>query len=310
MKLTKRILALATAMLMLLALVACEAGGNGDVTTAAPDGTKDPAVNSTAADPGTTKAPEATQSPETTKEPANTEPATTAAPETEAPLAVDSISKSEMDILRLAMPINLPDGSDFEILTRLMCMDNDADYTVGGNSKGSTKFVGEAEGAVYGKAICFAGKADSQDSRGEIEISPAEVKCVEGARGILFYVDFSHLTPEEGKEMCASVTINTNSVRSRGTGDNGTAVAWYFLDGIWTQTTNINACRLQIPQGFAGWIYVPATSFTQSSDGLYWNSATGTFTDTVYVDNMRCYTDGYKYSADSYVIFDELTFIK
>ncbi len=311
MKLTKRILALATAALMLLSLVACTTGGNGEITTTAPNDSKDPtpAGTTAAADP-TTKAPEASKSPETTKEPAKTEPATTAAPETEAPLAVDSISKSEMDILRLAMPISLPDGSDFEILTRLMCMDNDADYTVGGNSKGSTKFVGESEGAIYGKAICFAGKADSKDSRGEIEVSPAEVKCVEGARGILFYVDFSHLTPEEGKEMCASVTINTNSVRSKGTGENGSAVAWYFLDGIWTQTTNINACRLQIPQGFAGWIYVPATSFTQTSDGLYWNSATNTFTDTVYVDNMRCYTDGYKYSADSYVIFDEITFIK
>ncbi len=310
MKFQKRIFSLVAVMFLILSIVACDNVGGDD--SKLPETSNVLASTDTTAPtvPDTSKTAETTKSPETTQIPAKTEPVTTAEPETEPPLAVDNISTSEMDILRLAMPLSLPDGSNFEILTRLMCFDNEDDYTISGNSKGSARFVGESEGAVYGKAISFAGKADSKDSRGEIQISPATVKCVEGARGILFYVDFSHLKVKEGAEMCASVTINTNSVRSKGSGENGTAVAWYFLDGIWTETTNINACRLQIPQGFAGWVYVPASSFTQTSDGLYWDSATNTFTDTVFIDNMRCYTDGYDYSADSYVIFDEITFIK
>lgn len=310
MKLQKRIFALVTVIILLISMAACTGTGGDDSKPQETSNLPSPADTTVAPTPETEKIPVTEKTPETTKAPEKTDPIVTTEPETEPPLAVDNISTSEMDILRLAMPMSLPDGSNFEILTRLMCFDNEDDYTVGGNSKGSVKFVGESDGAVYGKAIRFAGKADSKDSRGEIQVSPATVKCVEGARGILFYVDFSHIKVKEGAEMCASVTINTNSVRSKGTGDNGTAVAWYFLDGMWVETTNINACRLQIPQNFAGWVYVPASSFTQTADGLYWDSATNTFTDTVFVDNMRCYTDGYVYDADSYVIFDEITFIK
>ena len=292
------------------ALAGCNAGDGSDTTTA---------PTTTAAAPGTTEKADTTAKPETTALPeassnadtTDAPDATTAEPETDAPLAVDTIPDAEMTVLRLTMPQTLPDGSDFDILTRLMCCDNDEDYFISGNSAGSTSFVGEADGAVYGKAIRFAGKADSKESRGEITVQPATVRDVAGAKGILFYVDYSNVAPQEGVEMCASVTINTNTIRSQGPDcTTGSAIGWFYSDGVWTETTNIVSCRLQIPQNFKGWLYVPATSFTQTTDGEFWDAATGCFNDNFFVDNMRCYTDGYIYSADSYIIFDEITFIK
>lgn len=303
-----RIAAVAIALLMLFSFTACQNNGDGTDTTKAPAGST--GAPSTKA-PDTTKAPESTKAP-VTDAPATTAPAvvTTSEPETDAPLAVDTIPEAEMTVLRLAMPQSLPDGSNFDILTRMMCCDVESDYVIMGNSAGSAKFIGEADGAVYGNAVRFAGKADSNDKRGEITLQPATVRDVAGAKGILFYVDASNLIPAEGKEMCVSVTINTNTIRSQGPDKaTGSAVAWYYSDGIWTQTTNINACRLQIPQNFKGWLYVPATSFTQTN-GEFWDVTTGCFNDNFFVDNMRCYTDGYTYNADSYIIFDEITFIK
>lgn len=301
-----RIASIILAILMLFSFTACQKENNGDGTKA-PEGSSAAPANTTAGKPESSKAPaESTAKPtDTTKK--NDE---TTTPETDPPLAVDSISESEMSILRMAMPQKLPDNSDFSILTRMMCGDNPDDYQVSGNSSGSLKYVDETEGAVYGKAFRFAGKADAKDSRGEIQINPNYVNMVPGARGILFYVDFSHIKPAEDKKMCASVTINVNKIRSKGAdGQDGSAIAWYYQDGTWTQTTNINACRLEIPNNFKGWIYVPATSFTQS-DGEYWDPTTERFNDKFFVENMRCYTDGYTYDADSYVIFDEITFIK
>lgn len=303
-----RIAAVAIALLMLFSFTACQNNGDGTDTKATAGSTGAP---STKAPDTTKKAPESTKAP-VTDAPATTAPAvvTTSEPETDAPLAVDTIPEAEMTVLRLTMPQSLPDGSNFDIFTRMMCCDIESDYVIKGHSAGSTKFIGEADGAVYGNAVRFAGKDDSKDKRGEITLQPATVRDVAGSKGILFYVDASNLIPAEGKEMCVSVTINNNNIRSQGPDKaTGSAVAWYYSDGIWTQTTNINSCRLQIPQNFKGWLYVPATSFTQTN-GEFWDVTTGCFNDNFFIDNMRCYTDGYTYSADSYIIFDEITFIK
>ena len=306
-----RTAAIALALCMLFSLAACNAGGNGGTsTTAAGDVSSNSPEASKA--PDTTKAPEVTDKPET-KAPETTKKVETTVPETDPPLAADTIPDAEMTILRLAMPQTLPDGSTFSILTRLMCCDDEAEYSISGNSSGSTKFVDEAGGAVYGKAVCFAGKADSKDSRGEISISPNYIRDVSGAKGILFYVDFSNVKKSDNPEakMCASVTINTNNIRAQGPDKaTGSAVSYYYADGVWTQTTNINSCRQEIPDNFKGCMYIPATSYYQTYDGQYWDSATGCFNDFVFVENMRCYTDGYTYDASSTIIFDEITFIK
>ena len=78
------------------------------------------------------------------------------------------------------------------------------------------------------------------------------------------------------------------------------------MAGTWFQTSNVNACRMEIPANFVGWIYIPSTSFYGSDEAAGLGE---TFGD-IFVMNMRCYTDGYVYSADNYIIFDEIVFIK
>lgn len=313
----KSIISILIVLALALTLAACGGGDTPpDTTTATPTGSKTPSGETTKApgtDPasaGTTKA-----SAETTKAPVATTPATS---ETTAPLApvnpieFNDLTDAEKSALKAVMPETLPDNVKYEIQCRTMCFDRgEDDYLVEGNSKGSVTYVDEAGGAVYGKAIKFAAKADEKDARGEIQVSPFEDVVVQGAKGILFYVDFNNVAPAaEADKLCASVTMNTNAVRSQGpTKEAGSAVAYYYLSGAWVQTTNITSCRMQIPDNFAGWIYVPASSYYQETAGTYWDTATNTFID-IFVTNMRCYTDGYVYSADSYVIFDEITFVR
>lgn len=312
-----RIAAIMLALIMLLALVACDSEKEPQETTATP--AESSSVPEESGDESVTEAPENTKSPETTASPETQAPETkapeTTAEITEAPPKGDTISADDMTVLRLAMPAQLPDNSDFSILTRLMCCDNEDDYIVSGNSATGTKYVDEQNGAIFGKAIAFPAKDmknTDQDKRGEITLTPAnDVVSVAGAKGILFYVDMSAVTTQENGQLCASVTINTNDIRSRGPENaNNSAVAYYYLDGLWVQTTNINVCRLALPDAFKGWIYVPATSFYQDYDGRYWDSATGCFNDFFFISNMRCYTDGYVYNSEQFIIFDEITFVK
>ena len=99
--------------------------------------------------------------------------------------------------------------------------------------------------------------------------------------------------------------IATIRIDFPGNGDS-TAVAYYF-DGVnWVQTTNVNACRQQIPENFKGWLYIPSTTFYGSDE----KAGLGETFGDIFVENMRCYTDGYTYSADNYIIFDEIVFVK
>ena len=304
----KRIIAIVLCLMMVLSFVACDKG-TGETTTEAPKGTNAPADTTKAPEADTTAAP----ADETTAAPA---PETTAAPETtEAPVLADPIefdqlSATEQAALKAVMPITLPDLSAYEIVTRAMCFDRgEEDYFIEGNSAGSAQFVDVTDGAIFGKAIKVAAINDKGDNRTEIQILPYGDMDISTAKGVMFYVDFSNVVPAEGKEMCTSVTINTNKYRAKGPNNgNGdsTAVAYYYENGAWVQTTNINACRQQIPQNFAGWLYIPSTTFYGSDEG----AALGETFGDIFVQNMRCYTDGYTYSADNYIIFDEITFVK
>jgi hypothetical protein len=107
--------------------------------------------------------------------------------------------------------------------------------------------------------------------------------------------------------MCASVTLNGNNNRSNGPANSaGSAVAYYFDGNAWVQTTNVTSCRLEIPNNFAGWIYVPSSSFFDKVSG----TALGDTFGDIFLTSMRCYTDGYVYSAENYIIFDEIVFVK
>ena len=305
----KRIIAIVLCLMMVLSFVACDKG-TGETTTEAPKGTNAPADTTAAPVADTTEAPAdettAAPAPETTEAPA---PETTEAP---AGLSIEfkDLPAAEQAALKACMPANLPDLSAYEIVSRAMSFDAGPDnYYVQGNSAGSAQFVDVTGGAVFGQAIKIAAINDKGDNRTEIEVLPFLEMDISTAKGVMFYVDFSNVIPAEGKEMCTSVTINTNKYRAKGPqGGNGdsTAVSYYYDGTAWVQTTNINACRQQIPQNFAGWLYIPSTTFYGSAEA----SALGETFGDIFVENMRCYTDGYTYSADNYIIFDEIVFVK
>ena len=310
----KRIIALLLCLIMAVTAVACNKTETPAETTQAPVN-ENPTEAPEATEAPATEAPEteapATEAPETTKAPETTE-----AVETAPAYEFSSLSAAEQAALKAAMPVSLPDFSTYEIVTRAMCFDGgDADYVIQGNSKGSAKFVSEAEGAIYGQAVKIAAINDGGNNRTEIEVVPLNDMDISTAKGIMFYVDFSNVVPAtdsttgEFKKMCTSVTINTNTYRAKGPNNgngDGSAIGYYYTAGSWVQTSNINACRMEIPLNFAGWVYIPATSFY---DGTNKVGLGETFGD-IFVMNMRCYTDGYTYSADNYIIFDEIVYIK
>ena len=309
----KSIIALTLCLMMVISLAAC--GGNtdtpADTTTAAtPDTTTAAPVadDTTAAPADTTEAPA-----DTTAAPAET---TTAAPADTTPVAplapieFNDLSDADKNALKSVMPATLPDGSAFEIACRTMCFDRgEEDYMIEGNSKGSATYVDDLNGAIFGKAIKINACDDGGTKRTEIEVCPFEDVVVLGCKGILFYVDFSNVVPTgEPDKMCTSVTINRNEMRAQGPEKaTGSGIGYYYLDGAWVQTTNITACRMQIPDNFAGWVYIPATSYYDVKND---KPLTGETFEDIFVLNMRCYTDGYVYSADNYIIFDEITFVK
>ena len=300
----KRIIAILLCLIMAVSAVACN-------KTEAPAETTAAIVNENPTEaPVETEAP-ATEAPETEAPVETTEvvEATTEAPAETAPsYEWSSLSAAEQAALKAVMPVALPDFSSYEIVTRAMSFDSGIDdYVIAGNSKGSATFVSEVEGAVYGQAIKMAAKNDSKDDRAEIEVTPLGDMDISTAKGIMFYVDFSNVIDNPEKPMCTSVTINTNKYRAKGAENaTGAGIGYYYIAGTWVQTTNVNACRMEIPANFAGWVYIPATSYYGSDEAAGLGE---TFGD-IFVMNMRCYTDGYTYSADNYIIFDEIVFVK
>ena len=302
----KRIIALLLCLMMAVSAVACSSGNTPAETTKAPE-TQAPATDAPETEAPATEAP-ATEAPVETTEVVE---ATTEAPVETAPAYEwNSLSATQQAALKAVMPVSLPDFSTYEIVTRAMAFDLGADdYVVAGNSKGSTTFVTEAEGAVYGQAVKMAAINDAGSNRAEIEITPLGDMDISTAKGVMFYVDFSNVAPNPEKPMCTSVTINTNKYRAKGPNNgngNGEGIGYYYMAGTWFQTSNVNACRMEIPANFVGWIYIPSTSFYGSDEAAGLGE---TFGD-IFVMNMRCYTDGYVYSADNYIIFDEIVFIK
>ncbi len=311
----RSILALALALLMAFAMVACDNGdGNtpADTTPTADAGT----TPAPAEDDTTTPADEDTTTPAPVDTPAETTPAETDPVETTpadttplVPVDYEDLSEDDKRALKSVMPEKLPDGADFEIASRVMCFDRGADeYFIDGNSSGGVTFVDTNGGAIYGQAVKMAAQADAGGKRAEIQVAPFEDVLTEGCKGILFYVDFSNVVPSTDVEakMCASVTINTNDIRSFGDNTEGTAVGYYYTGTEWIQTTNVKSCRMEIPLNFQGWMYIPASSYYDKKASARLGE---TFGD-IFVNNMRCYTDGYTYSADQYIIFDEITFVK
>lgn len=302
----KKIIALMLCLIMVLAMIACGGETTPEVTTEDPSTpTNTPAETTKTPDETTKAADETTEAPEAT-----TEEQTTEAPETTASIEFDNLVPSDQSALLSVMPSTLPDGAVYTIACRTMTFDRGADdYIISGNSSAGTSFVDVQGGAVFGQAIKMnAIDNKNGNKRAEITVTPYGDINVAGARGVMFYVDFSNVQLSESGKMCTSVTLNENDMRSNGP-DNatGSGIAYYYDGATWTQTTNITSCRMQIPDNFKGWVYVPSSSFY---DKLNATALGETFSDDLLVLNMRCYTDGYVYSETDYIIFDEIVFVK
>lgn len=269
---------LAVLVLSLLLLVACNEKKEGEnaSTTAA----QTTAAKTTAA--------------KTTAEP-TTEEVTTAVVTTGIPAELKNL-----------MPATLPDGKKYDAAIRVDFSNGDA-YTQKRNSGSSVDVIFTQPG-IYGTGITLGLSASG--TRAEIGIEPNEfVIEPAGCSGIMFYVDFSSTNPNPDKEgCCASVTMEGNTYRANKSG--GMSVGYYFQDGVWKETKNVNACRMQLPHQFKGWVYIPATSYSNTTDtSAVLVDDNGNFVE-LNVFNFYLYTDYYDMSVPVAIVFDEVMWIR
>ena len=276
----KTLLMVVAMLCVSLFVVAC---GGGDDTTATP-GTQAPGATTTKAQTTTTKKTTKT----TTTQVTTTTVTTTLSP--------DFFTK---------IPAKLPNNETYEIGFRMGLESEDDFVSVTGNYDNG-KFT--TTGAIFGNAWSFecsaakiaAGSAQRMESYMDL-LDPFDV---EGVKGVLWYVDFSNVTMNTaGAGNATSTTFNDNKWRSNKEG----AIGYYLKDGEWVQTANVTSCRMSIPSGFAGWVYVPITSYT--GEGELYDGTTGKGLSN-YITRVRLYTDGYVYETGKTIIFDEVLYVK
>ena len=208
------------------------------------------------------------------------------------------------------LPAKLPDGSTFDIHTRIG-LDSADDYVnISGNYQ-NLKFT--TDGAIYGNGLSMEVNPADSAPRVQAFIDLLDPFTPEGVKGIMWHVDFSAAAPVADKPMCTSTTINVNNYRANH-GGAGTAKGYYFKDGAWVETTNVNACRMEIPANFKGWVYIPLSEYWKSgstdSAGDLYDAGTKLGLGNVFVQNIRLYTDGYEMVAGKPIIFDEVLYLK
>ena len=209
---------------------------------------------------------------------------------------------------RVLAPATLPSGMLYDVTARIG-LDAATDYAGFGSSAGKcTNISWSTTGAAYRGALSFACSMTANNggpNRAEGTLSLSSAVSPEGARGILFYVDFSRVDPDTSRSgPVASVTINGNTYRS----NYGTKLGYYYEGGAWVETVATNACRMQLPEGYAGWVYVPFTSY--SGAGTLYDAQSGIGLAGVEITTMNLYTDYYVYSDQKSITFDEIMLVK
>ena len=281
----KTLLMVVAMLCVSLFVVAC---GGGDDTTATP-GTQAPGATTTKAQTTTTKKTTKT----TTKKTTTTTVTTTLSP--------DFFTK---------IPAKLPNNESYEVGVRIG-LEAAEDYL----ALDGVKYVnlGFSNTGIYGNAFkmgcSMTAGSGGTPNRAEVEVQLFDPFSPEGLKGILWYVDFSEVDPhsDASKLPCTSITVNRNEFRSNKDGDRATR-GYYLKDGEWVQTVNVNACRMEVPVGFKGWLYVPFTSYT--GEGVLYDSVTGLGIEGKFVTAVRLYTDNYTYSDQKGIVFDEVIFVK
>lgn len=208
---------------------------------------------------------------------------------------------------RTKLPPTLPGGKPLELHIRIG-LDAEADMmNVNGNA--SNIRFGSAR-AKYGNALSFCNMPDNSGGflAPYVKLIPFNAFTPEGIGGVLWYIDFSQVEPDPTKSgPCASIGINSNYRSDGNSSTPGSAVGYYYKDGEWVLTTNVNLCRMQLPEGFAGWVYVPLSSY--SGAGLLYDASTGIGTSNAFITSLSIFVDHYKYSNDKPVTVDEILFV-
>ncbi len=205
------------------------------------------------------------------------------------------------------IPTVLPNGNAFDVK---LCVDfeDSSAYTLSGKSFEAKSFRWNASG-IRGKGIAI-GLADEKNDnrRAEVQVAPAQPIEIGGCSGILFWVDFSGTDVNNEKNgVCASVSMNGNDYRTS-KNSNG-SVGYFLLDGKWIETKNVNACRLELPHQYKGWVYVPASSYQDTRDMSEIVDQNGNFKE-LSAQSLRLYTDYYNMEKTAEIIFDEILFVK
>ena len=158
------------------------------------------------------------------------------------------------------LPDSLPDGAAFEIHTRFG-LDDSYYYSTLGSTQCSN-ITWDSTYAIYGNALSFACNIKPDYVRAQCYVDLFDYCVPVGARGIMWYVDFSRVDPDPNWEgPCASISLNGNAYRSRQIDGVSEGVGYYYQNGEWVPTVSVNACRMQLPKSFVGWVYVPLTSY-------------------------------------------------
>lgn len=211
------------------------------------------------------------------------------------------------------MPAKLPGDVDYNMGVHFGFESAD-EFNI--QSGSATKFENlkfSTDRAVSGNALSFTTKDNSVRAELYCDTLSDQFVNLAGTTGILWHMDFSMTERDTANAngICASITVNGNMYRSNG----GSKIGYYMIDGTneWVETKAVNGCRMALPDGFKGWIYVPITAYGggNTSDGNnFYNKDTGVVFDIENLDEFRIYTDGYIKDTNDYITIDELTFVR
>ncbi|MBO5415955.1 MAG: hypothetical protein J6A83_04930 [Clostridia bacterium] len=184
-------------------------------------------------------------------------------------------------------------------------------------------------GGANGKALKMV--ANGNTAEGNIDLGG--VQDWSKWDGLMVYVDMSGVIPKDGKAGKGGIGIRlTSALYDKGifawtrNGNPNANVAeipgfeinaWYLVDGSWVKADQaaMDGERIQVPEDFAGWVYIPFTSYItiQGSEG----TPEGGVYQSEFINKIMLLSGPYTFAdpADgeentSVVIVDEINLVK
>lgn len=203
-------------------------------------------------------------------------------------------------------PATLPNGNAIAAYKQLTDFDNNFESAPATATKGSSALAFDD---VLGNSL----KITHGSSTGTLEVTPITFEKgvnAKGYSGLIYYVDFR--TASTGDVYKHAIPINVSAyvdgggeieVRSLVGG------AYYYEDGKWIAVSaDSGAYRMNLPNGFAGYVYVPFTSYCQN------NSAKTSWDDTIkskpYITLIRSYCNNINSDGKGEMILDNFYIVK